>query len=297
MKSNFINVVGKKYGYLTVVKYLRTDKEKRGATVWLCRCICGKEKEMYKMVLVTGRTKSCGCMQYKRGNRISRDSYAFNQICNHYKWSAKKRGLEWSLSKEQLKYFLYSPCVYCGQMGTALFLFKGCNFTYTGVDRKDNSKGYVYSNCVPCCITCNRAKHVLSMERWHLYLESVAAKKIFGQLKPVNVVEKVWGTEHWIVNNENYCTKILELKGGFSCSLHMHPLKRETFTVVLGYVDLEWGTNVDMRMEHLEVGDSRTIEPNTLHRFSSKDRAFILEMSTTHSDEDVIRIEPSKEVR
>lgn len=47
-----------------------------------------------------------------------------------------------------------------------------CHYCYanlpeagSGIDRKDNSKGYIAGNCVPCCDTCNRTKnHFLSYE-------------------------------------------------------------------------------------------------------------------------------------
>src|SRR5262249_27199605 len=46
---------------------------------------------------------------------------------------------------------------------------------------------------------------------------------------PVNIVPKSWGRELWIVNNELYCGKILEIHQGSRCSLHFHKLKTETF--------------------------------------------------------------------
>ena len=136
----------------------------------------------------------------------------------------------------------------------------------------------------------------MSMDRWKLYLESVAAKQIFGQLRPIKVVKKVWGTEHWLTNNESYCTKILELDGGTACSLHMHPIKRETFTVILGCMDLESRVDGIKVTEKLKAGDSRTIEVRTFHRFSSRERAFVLETSTHHDDADVVRIEESRRI-
>ena len=45
--------------------------------------------------------------------------------------------------------------------------------------------------------------------------------------------------------------------------------------------------------ELLKVGESRTIEPRTPHRFSSTYGGSLLEVSTHHDDADVVRLEPS----
>lgn len=50
------------------------------------------------------------------------------------------------LSKEELGQLLAQPCIYGG--GTELI----------GIDRKNSSKGYVKSNCVPCCRKHNDVK-------------------------------------------------------------------------------------------------------------------------------------------
>ena len=44
-------------------------------------------------------------------------------------------------------------------------------------------------------------------------------------------VPKGWGYEHWIVNKEDYCGKLLFFKKGKRCSWHYHKLKDETFHV------------------------------------------------------------------
>lgn len=54
------DLTGKKFGRLTVVKYLRTTNTK---PIWLCKCDCGKEIEVAAESLYTGNTKSCGCLQ------------------------------------------------------------------------------------------------------------------------------------------------------------------------------------------------------------------------------------------
>ena len=42
-------------------------------------------------------------------------------------------------------------------------------------------------------------------------------------------VEKGWGYELWIHNDEEYCGKLLYFKKGKKCSLHYHEKKKETF--------------------------------------------------------------------
>lgn len=42
-----------------------------------CRCICGIEKDVYKSNLVSGRTKSCGCLEYENRHK-------YKDISNQY---------------------------------------------------------------------------------------------------------------------------------------------------------------------------------------------------------------------
>ncbi len=105
----------------------------------------------------------------------------------------------------------------------------------------------------------------------------------------MHTVEKAWGKEIWLCNEKEYCAKWLLISPGKQCSLHLHPIKKETFVVIKGEVRLEH----DGKLERLHEGDIRTILPKTLHRFGSYYGAKILEISTHHSDNDVLRTEPS----
>jgi mannose-6-phosphate isomerase-like protein (cupin superfamily) len=102
-------------------------------------------------------------------------------------------------------------------------------------------------------------------------------------------VTKAWGCEEVICNEPEYCAKWLYIAAGRKCSLHYHLKKKETFSVQSGEVCLEHNG----MKEDLTVGDLRTIPPGVAHRFSSRDFAVLLEISTHHSDEDVVRLEPS----
>lgn len=105
-------------------------------------------------------------------------------------------------------------------------------------------------------------------------------------------VEKLWGSEEWLVNNEIYCAKYLNLKRGAQCSLHYHVKKDETFYVLEGEILLELGEQGEVK---LVKDTSWRLRPGQVHRFKTlTDTARILEVSTTHSDDDTVRIEDSR---
>lgn len=56
-----INLIGQKFGKLTVIAYDYTNQ--RGKSYWKCRCDCGNEVSISRDSLVRGMTKSCGCIK------------------------------------------------------------------------------------------------------------------------------------------------------------------------------------------------------------------------------------------
>ena len=58
-KSFKENLVGKKFGRLTVLEFVPTED---AHSVWLCRCDCGNFKSVRKNQLITKHVKSCGCL-------------------------------------------------------------------------------------------------------------------------------------------------------------------------------------------------------------------------------------------
>ena len=105
------------------------------------------------------------------------------------------------------------------------------------------------------------------------------------------IVEKVWGSEEWIVNRQ-YCGKFLNLKKGTRCSMHYHKNKDETFFILKGKVLME----IDDKTRIMNPGDSQLIEPNQKHRFTGLKDSKILEISTHHEDNDSYRDEESGKV-
>jgi mannose-6-phosphate isomerase-like protein (cupin superfamily) len=104
-----------------------------------------------------------------------------------------------------------------------------------------------------------------------------------GDLKQV---DKTWGYEVWLENNELYCGKILHCfkdKWSSQGKYHYHKIKDETFYVLKGKVILD----INGWHHYLNKGDKIRIQPNTKHRFISKVKeSEILEISTHHEDSD-----------
>lgn len=97
--------------------------------------------------------------------------------------------------------------------------------------------------------------------------------------------EKVWGSEEWIVNNDKYCGKILNLNEGYRCSVHHHKKKHETFYILSGKVLME--NNGEARI--MTSGDVQVIELFQKHRFSGMELSKIIEFSTHHEENDSYR--------
>lgn len=108
-----------------------------------------------------------------------------------------------------------------------------------------------------------------------------------GQL--VNFVEKAWGHEEWIVNNDKYCGKKMFVKTGFRCSMHHHKVKDETFYIASGKVLLEMEDEGKKNQRVMLPGDIQHIKIGLWHRFTGLEDSEILEFSTFHMDEDSYR--------
>ena len=109
-------------------------------------------------------------------------------------------------------------------------------------------------------------------------------------------VDKDWGYEIWMANNEkeNYCGKILHINGGETSSMHFHSEKHETFYVLEGELKVVLiDTETTAQTIHiLKPGETFVIDRLFPHQLSTAtDNAVkIIEISTLHKDEDSFRV-------
>jgi quercetin dioxygenase-like cupin family protein len=109
----------------------------------------------------------------------------------------------------------------------------------------------------------------------------------------IKIVPKGWGFEKWIVNNIEYCGKLLYFVKGGKCSFHYHILKDETFYVQSGKIILKYG-EVDDIEEAKEIvlsqGDKFHIERGLRHQMIALEDTELFEFSTQHFETDSIRV-------
>lgn len=171
-RKGFIDLTGQVFGRLTV---LREDPNKRRReTRWICRCQCEKEISIEARNLRGGLSQSCGCLHREQTSlrfRLPVGVAAMNQILRRSKAQAIERGYEWALSKEQVLVLMQQPCHYCGALPSNISRGSEYNgeYIYNGIDRVDNTQGYIEKNVVSSCRRCNVAKHTQTIEefcRW-----------------------------------------------------------------------------------------------------------------------------------
>jgi len=54
------DITGQRFGMLTAIE--RTGEKRYGCNLWRCKCDCGKETAVVTSALISGNTRSCGCL-------------------------------------------------------------------------------------------------------------------------------------------------------------------------------------------------------------------------------------------
>lgn len=175
--------IGKTYNHLKIVSYKVYKLDNRTQTKWfLCKCICGVEKEIRASNVLSGSIKSCGC---KRREAINAGIRKYNtkkflypsekKIYSNYKVDSKRRNKQFILPFEDFLKIVNQNCTYCGSKP----YIKVYNKTKTrfavinGIDRIDSSIGYIPKNIVPCCKVCNMMKNNLKVNDFKSHVKKI----------------------------------------------------------------------------------------------------------------------------
>jgi len=173
--TDYKEFIGLKYNELTVLSFpgytLKKDKLKDyKIPVVEVKCSCGTIFKVQWDAVKNLKSKSCG--------HIHKFYYTDPYDCDvrglyvRYRARAKKDNREFTITQDEFRSLIVSPCSYCGIKPSQIHRKTNCqaSIPHNGVDRIDSSKGYVQGNVAPSCKFCNRAKSNSSLEEFNNYI-------------------------------------------------------------------------------------------------------------------------------
>jgi len=180
-------MIGQRFGRLVVgekTEIRLQGKSKHKTLYHHCICDCGKDLFVRKQSLKGGNTKSCGCYKNEHSKLIGRKNRkgkytgkaTINYLLRKYKYNASKRKITFDLCMEDFNKIIKENCYYCDKEPSQKIELSSQKLYYNGVDRIDSSKGYIKSNCVPCCKMCNIAKSSYSLSEFKEWISKVYNK-------------------------------------------------------------------------------------------------------------------------
>lgn len=180
LQSYSLIPIGTKFGRWTV---LENDLRKKYKSLnpRACRVCCDCEKQTIATIpysaLRSGHSSSCGCVKGRRSiETIWLDLYR----------QLRRRGWEIELTFIEFKAISQLPCAYCNKAPSNIHRVKykvdgknkrnddpKWNILYSGMDRVDSTRGYIYGNVVPCCGECNQMKSALPLDKFFELIERI----------------------------------------------------------------------------------------------------------------------------
>lgn len=140
-------MINKQFGRWTVISF---DKRQAGKPFWICRCLCGIERSVVQGNLITGTSKSCGCLGKENG-LIQKTKHGLSYEPIYNVWRGMKDRCS---SKNHASYKNYggrgiSICKEWKNDASVFLKWAMQNGYKKGLqlDRRNNDKDYCPENC------------------------------------------------------------------------------------------------------------------------------------------------------
>lgn len=116
--------------------------------------------------------------------------------------------------------------------------------------------------------------------------------RIITITQPPKKVEKGWGYELYIHNDDGYCGKVLHFNKGGRFSMHYHVEKRESFYISKGRLILKQIDPDTTEIYEQEVFEGCVIEiyRGVAHQLIALEESDVFEISTPDKPEDSYRV-------
>jgi hypothetical protein len=142
--------VGQQFGRLTVIEPTESKVIKNGQKCrqWLCRCNCGVHTIVISRSLITGNTRSCGCLQRESAS-VNNVKHGHSYSSTYRAWTNMKRRCTNAKSKTWSRYGGRGICVCDAWMEKFENFLADMGVKPPGLTlgRKDNNGPYTPDNC------------------------------------------------------------------------------------------------------------------------------------------------------
>ena len=163
-------LVGKKFGYLEVIKMEKPLTSNRPEYQAICKCHnCGKECIVAPYALRSGKQKACGCLQGNRKKGKYHCCFKGHEDISGSVWykikkGAKKRNLDFSINIKEIWELFEKQKRKCALTGLPIKMGVKEKMGTASLDRINSNKGYIKGNVQWVHRNVNIIKHSCSQE-------------------------------------------------------------------------------------------------------------------------------------
>ena len=169
---------GKTFNNVLVIEILNS-KIWKNHRACRCKCTCCGYKFIHSFTHIkSGKPAICNkCRPKKVGKRRTLPNLKAikNRVLQYYKKGARQRQYVWEVEDEFVLKLMEEPCYYCGDLCSNNTVSHSQVWPHNGIDRLNNSLGYINENIVPCCRHCNTIKMAMNYDA---FIEKI--KKIYN---------------------------------------------------------------------------------------------------------------------
>lgn len=150
--TKLIDLKGKTFGRLFVLSQGRRIKS--GNYCWICKCVCGKRVEIISCHLLTGHTKSCGCLRDELASEAATKRFTTHGKRKHklYQVFLDMKSRCYRKKNKSYKYYGLRGITVCDEWINDFIVF--FNFAINNgwkegleIDRENNDGNYEPDNC------------------------------------------------------------------------------------------------------------------------------------------------------
>lgn len=180
MNKNSKNLLGKRFGYLSVESFdenfYNNRKNNQNYNKWICRCDCGEVVSVISSHLLSGNTTKCKKCKLKNQQINGKFSKTFYL---HIRDSARKRNIEFNLSYNFLCQLFEKQSGFCAIIKKPIVFANTIKDhkngkTTASLDRIDSSRGYTKGNVQWVHKDINKMKGKLNQKRFIELCEKIS---------------------------------------------------------------------------------------------------------------------------